>query len=188
MTREGLIGSLGPVRQIAWLTEDLDAAVAQWKRLAGIGPWTIYRNVELVGRYRGEARRVAIDVALSYQEDVQIEIIRPHGAGPSPYHDAGGRVRVGMHHVAWLVDDVAAAKAEAARGGLGTLFEAEAGGGATRVAYLQAPDDPTMLLELIEATPATIEGFTAGVAAARGWDGASPDAEFDFAAGATTAA
>jgi methylmalonyl-CoA/ethylmalonyl-CoA epimerase len=180
MTRDGLVATLGPIRQIAWLTRDLDSATEQWRRLAGIGPWTVYRNVTLDGRYRGAPARVTIDVALSYQGDVQIEIIRPHGDGPSPYHDEAGQVRVGMHHIAWLVDDIAS-KDAAAKGGLTTVFEAEAGGGATRVAYLQAPGDPSMLLELIEATPATLEGFSAGVAAARGWDGMSRGQEFDFA-------
>ena len=181
MARERLISALGPVRQIAWLTEDLDAATERWRIFAGVGPWTVYRNVVLEGQYLGAPARVIIDVALSYQEETQLEIIRPHGNGPSPYHDAEGRVRVGMHHIAWLVDDVAGAQADAGRTGLLTVFEAEAGGGATRVAYLQAPDDPTMLLELIEATPATLQGFDAGAAAARTWDGVAPGQEFDFA-------
>lgn len=181
MSRDGLVATLGPVRQVAWLTENLESATEQWRRLAGVGPWTVYRNVALDGLYRGAAVRVMIDVALSYQQDLQIEIIRPHGNGPSPYHDESGRVRVGMHHIAWLVDDVSAAKTQAAKGGLTILFETEAGGGATRVAYLEAPEDPTMLLELIEATPATLDGFTAGVAAARAWDGVSEGQEFDFA-------
>lgn len=181
MRRDGLVATLGPVRQVAWLTEDLEATTEQWRRLAGIGPWTVYRNVVLNGTYKGAPVQVMMDVALSYQGELQIEIIRPHGTGPSPYHDDAGRVRVGMHHVAWLVDDVAAARKEAVKGGLETLLEAEAGGGATRVAYLQAPDDPAMLLELIEATPATLDGFTAGVAAARAWDGVSAGPEFDFA-------
>ncbi len=180
MMRDGLIATLGPIRQIAWLTEDLDAATGRWRAFAGIGPWTVYRNVALEGRYRGRPARVTIDVALSYQDGMQIEIIRPHGRGPSPYHDESGRVRVGMHHVAWLVDDVAAAKETAAKGGLDLLFEAEAGGGATRVAHLQAPDDPAMLLELIEATPATLDGFETGAAASRKWDGVSAGQELDF--------
>ncbi|QKS01411.1 VOC family protein [Sphingomonas sp. CL5.1] len=180
MTRDGLIATLGPIRQIAWLTEDLDAATGRWRTFAGIGPWTVYRNVTLEGRYRGRSARVTIDVALSYQDGTQIEIIRPHGRGPSPYHDEGGRVRVGMHHVAWLVQNVAAAKETATKGGLDLLFEAEAGGGATRVAYLQAPDDPAMLLELIAATPATLEGFHTGAEASRYWDGVSAGQELDL--------
>lgn len=176
------IAGHGPIAQIAWLTEDLDRAIDQWRILAGVGPWTVYRNVTLDGDYRGTPATIGIDVGLAYQGETQIELIAPHGAGPSPYHDTDGRVRVGMHHVAWLVDDVAAAAKDAAAAGLVPVFSAESGGGATRVAYLEAPDEPAILLELIEATPMIRDGFATGTAAARDWDGSNPVTIFDFAA------
>ena len=182
MERAQTIADHGPISQIAWLTEDLDRAIDQWRRLAGIGPWTVYRNVTLDGLYRGAPATIRIDVGLAYQGETQIELIAPHGTGPSPYHDAGGRVRVGMHHVAWLVDDVASAATDAAAAGLAPVFSAESGGGATRVAYFEAPEEPAILLELIEATPMIREGFVAGIAAARDWDGSNPVTIFDFAA------
>lgn len=176
------IAGHGPIAQIAWLTEDLDRAIDQWRLLAGVGPWTVYRNVTLDGHYRGGPATIGIDVGLAYQGETQIELIAPHGTGPSPYHDADGRVRVGMHHVAWLVDDVAAAAKDAAAAGLVPVFSAESGGGATRVAYLEAPGEPAILLELIEATPMIRNSFEAGTAAARDWDGRNPVTVFDFAA------
>lgn len=177
----GRIAGLGPIRQIAWLTDDLDGAIGQWRELAGVGPWTVYRNVVLQGEYRGQPATVLIDVGLAYQGEMQIELIMPSGQGPSPYHDAAGRVRLGMHHVAWLVDDVASAASAAVASGLTIVFQAEGGGGATRVAYLEAPSAPAMLLELIEATAPIREGFAAGIAAAQGWDGSNPMIVIDFA-------
>ncbi|WP_238475198.1 VOC family protein [Sphingomonas cavernae] len=174
------IAGHGPIRQIAWLTEDLDGAIAQWCELAGVGPWTVYRNVRMDGDYRGSATSVRIDVGLAYQGEIQIELIAPHGAGPSPYHDAAGRVRTGMHHIAWLVADVASATEAAIAGGFAPVFRAEDGSGATRVAYLEAPENPAMLLELIEATPPIREGFETGIAAARAWDGSDPVTVIDF--------
>ncbi|MGN7930674.1 VOC family protein [Sphingopyxis sp. 22461] len=176
------IAGHGPISQIAWLTENLDRAIDQWRLLAGVGPWTVYRNVTLDGHYRGAPATIGIDVGLAYQGETQIELIAPHGTGPSPYHDENGHVRVGMHHVAWLVDDVAAAAKDVAAAGLVPVFSAESGGGATRVAYLEAPDEPAILLELIEATPMIRDGFTTGTAAARDWDGSNPVTIFDFAA------
>lgn len=181
MDRTQTIAGHGPIAQIAWLTDDLGRAIDQWRLLAGVGPWTVYRNVTLDGQYHGAPATIAIDVGLAYQGETQIELIAPHGAGPSPYHDADGRVRVGMHHVAWLVDDVAAAAKDVAAAGLIPVFSAESGG-ATRVAYLEAPDEPAILLELIEATPMIRDGFAAGTAAARDWDGSNPVTVFDFAA------
>ncbi|MGH6782550.1 MAG: VOC family protein, partial [Sphingomonadaceae bacterium] len=130
--------------------------------------------------YRGAPATARIDVGLAYQGETQIELIAPHGNGPSPYHDDAGRVRVGMHHIAWLAPDVAAAAEAATASGLSIVFRAEGGNGATRVAYLEAPENPAMLLELIEATPPIREGFEAGIAAARGWDGNNPVTIIDF--------
>lgn len=181
MNRTQAIAGHGPISQIAWLTEDLDRAIDQWRLLAGVGPWTVYRNVTLDGLYRGATAAIRIDVGLAYQGETQIELIAPQGAGPSPYHDADGDVRVGMHHVAWLVDDVATAARDAAAAGLVPVFSAESGGGATRVAYLEAPNEPAILIELIEATPMIREGFTAGIAAALYWDGSNPVTTIDLA-------
>jgi len=182
MSRGGLIATLGPIRQIAWLTEDLEASIAQWQRIAGVGPWDLFRNLKLVGSYRGAPVTITFDGAFSYQDGVQIEIIRPHGSGPSPYHDEKGRVRVGMHHIAWLVEDIATATDRARADGLQLLVEGE-GDGPTRIAYLQAPDDPAMLFEMIEATPLALNTFESGAAASRTWDGISRGLELDFGAG-----
>ncbi len=181
MSHDGLIAALGPIRQIAWLTEDLEAAVAQWERIAGLGPWDVFRNLTLVGSYCGAPATIKFDGAFSFQNDVQIEIIRPHGTGPSPYHDENGHVRVGMHHIAWLVEDIATATERARADGLQLLVEGEADG-PTRIAYFQAPDEPAMLFEFIEATPLAVKTFASGAAASRTWDGISRGLEMDFAA------
>ena len=60
MERAQTIADHGPISQIAWLTEDLDRAIDQWRRLAGIGPWTVYRNVTLDGLYRGAPATIRI--------------------------------------------------------------------------------------------------------------------------------
>lgn len=176
----GRIAGHGPIRQIAWVTDDLDEAIAQWHALVGVGPWTVYRNVTLEGIYLDEPVTVRMDVGLAYQGETQIELIAPIGTGPSPYHDPSGRPFKGMHHVAWLVDEVASAARAASETGLEIVFEAESGGGITRVAYLAAPDNPAMLLELIEATPPILEGFASGIAAARDWDGSNPVTVINF--------
>lgn len=156
----------GPIRQIAWVTDDLDRSIAHWRTIMGVGPWTVYRNVVLHGVLRGAPATVRIDVGLSYQHDMQIELIAPHGDGPSPYHHADGRVKSGIHHIAWLVADIVSATNDAVATGLQRVFRADDAGGATRVAYLAQPADPSLLIELIEATPMIRDAFAQGVAAA----------------------
>ncbi len=169
----------GPIRQIAYVVEDLDAAIRHWTEYAGIGPWTVYRNTCLNGHYRGVETEVKFHVGLSYQDEVQIELIEPVSRTPSPYRDANGRALLGLNHIAWLSRDIDADVARARQRGLVPAFEA--GNGVVRVAYLESAAERGLLLEFIEAAPAVLEGFASGIQAARDWDGVSkPITVIDF--------
>jgi methylmalonyl-CoA/ethylmalonyl-CoA epimerase len=171
----------GPIRQIAWLVEDLDASVRHWIQHTGVGPWTVYRNTTLRGHCRGVETVVKMNVGLSYQGEVQIELIQLLSKTISPYQDAGGRTLVGMHHVAWLSRDIDADVAGAKQRGLSVAFEAS--NGAVRVAYMESAAEPGLLLEFIEAVPVVLEGFAAGMKATREWDRKSnPVQTLDFEA------
>ena len=170
-----------PIRQIAYVVDDLDASIRHWATFAGIGPWTIYRSTRISGHYRGVATDVTMDVALSYRDELQIELIQPRSTTPSPYQHDDGRARVGMHHIAWHSDDLVADIAAAEARGLRRVFDA--GNEVVRVAYFEAPQEPGVLLELIAAVPAVRDGFSAGVAASRAWRGGEPIAQIiDFGA------
>lgn len=171
----------GPVRQLAYVVEDLDAAIARWIALHGVGPWQVYRNTTLQGRYRGEKTAVKLHVGLSYQDGLQIELIQPVSQTPSPYQHDDGHPRVGMHHIAWHSADLARDVATARARGLVPVFEAS--NGVVQVAYFEAPQEPGPLYEFIAAVPLVLEGFAAGVQASRDWDGRStPVHGFDFEA------
>jgi methylmalonyl-CoA/ethylmalonyl-CoA epimerase len=170
--------SLGPIRQIAWVVADLEASVANWRRVSGVGPWTCFRNVAMRGRLRAQEVTVRMHVALGYQADMEIELIQPLGAGPSPYVSAAGTPLVGMHHVAWFCEDVAADVARAQARGLSACFEAA--NEVTRVAYLEDPREPGLLLEFIEMNAVMRAGLEARLAAARAWDGRDPGPVIDL--------
>jgi len=161
--------SFGEIRQVAWLVDDLEASVDRWARLARVGPWTVYRNVALVGRSRGHDTTIVMDVGLSYQGELQIELIRPRSRTPSPYQDSSGRTLVGMHHVARFTDDLESTKIKARDKGLVVTFEAS--NPVTNVFYCEAPDEPGLLFEFMQASPMLLDGFAQGVAASRDWNG-----------------
>lgn len=173
----GLSG-FGRIVQLGYLVDDLDAAVATRLRQFNLGPWTIFRNTRLDGHYRGAATTVLIDVALAYQGDLQVELIKLRSGGPSPYATADGPI-LGLHHVASLVDDLDAAVALAIDRGLVPAFEA--GNAAVRVAYLET-GEPGVLHELIEGRDMAAM-IAAGIEAARHWDGTQAVTEIDLAAG-----
>ncbi|WP_029923146.1 VOC family protein [Nevskia soli] len=159
----------GPIRQVAYIVADLDAAIRHWMDFAGIGPWTVYKNATMRGHCRGVETAVKMNVGLSYQGEVQIELIQVNSKTPSPYQDADGRSLIGMHHIAWLSQDIDADVAKAKQRGLAPAFEAS--NGVVRVAYMESAAEPGLLLEFIEAAPVVLENFASGMKAAREWDG-----------------
>jgi hypothetical protein len=164
--------SFGPIRQIAWVVEDLEASVANWLRASAVGPWTCFRNVAMSGTFRGRTATVRMHVALGYQDGMEIELIQDLNTGPSPYRGADGTPLIGMHHVGWFSDDVAADIARGRERGLAVCFEAA--NAVTRVAYLEDPREPKLLLEFIEMNPAMQAGLDSRLAAARTWNGSDP--------------
>lgn len=162
----------GPIRQIAYVVADLDAAIRHWSDFAGVGPWTVYRNAAMAGDCRGTDTRVKMHVALSYQGEVQIELIQVVSDTPSPYQDRNGEPLLGLHHIAWHSADIAGDVAKARARGMTAAFDAS--NGLVRVAYMESPEEPGLLLEFIEAAPVVLEGFAAGVQASRNWDGSGP--------------
>jgi hypothetical protein len=164
--------SFGPIRQIAWVVHDLQQSVDNWLRVSGVGPWTCFRNVAMAGKLDGHAARVRMHVALGYQADMEIELIEDLGAGPSPYRSADGEPLVGMHHVGWFSDDVAADVTRGTARGMQVKFEAA--NEVTRVAYLADPREPKLLFEFIEMNAAMRAGFAARLEAARTWQGENP--------------
>ena len=173
------LAKFGAIDQIGILVENLDASIDSWIRHSGVGPWTVFRNVTLDGEYRGQPTRVTMHVGLSYQDDVQIELIEATNDAASPYRTDNGERLLGLHHVARIVDDLDAAVGTAVKGGMELLFTAH--NPATRVAYLSAPGQPGQLFEFI-CGPDMRAMCEAGIAAARDWDGADPVTVIDFAA------
>jgi methylmalonyl-CoA/ethylmalonyl-CoA epimerase len=173
------VAIFGAIDQMGILVSDLDASIARWIAHSGVGPWTVFRNVRMEGVYRGEPTIVTMDVALSYQDNMQIELIHVTNDAPSPYRDDEGRPLLGLHHLARIVDDLDAAVEAAVAGGMEVIFTAH--NPATRVAYLQAPGEPGQLFEFI--CGADMRAMcAAGIAAARAWDGSDPVTVIDFAA------
>lgn len=161
----------GPIDQIGYLVDDLEQSIGRWQQHFGVGPWTVFRNVSLEGKYRGEPVMVTMDVGLGYQGELQVELIQVTNAAKSPYRDEQGRALHGMHHVAWVVTDLDRAIARLTATGLRVVFEAS--NPATRVAYLENEAEPGVFYEVIHGIGMR-ELIQQGIEAARNWDGSNP--------------
>jgi methylmalonyl-CoA/ethylmalonyl-CoA epimerase len=169
----------GPIRQVGYVVADLTASMRQWHRSVGIGRWICFRNVALSAQYRGRANTVKMDVALGYQDELEIELIQPTSFVDSPYVDAAGRPEVGPNHLAWFSRDLDADVARARERGLETIFLAH--NAVTRVAYLEPPGERGVRYELIEHSAEGVESWRERVRAAREWDGSFSVMEVDLA-------
>lgn len=152
--------------QIGFVVDDLDQSIQHWLQHLGVGPWTLFRDIELQGHYRGQPVQVRMHVGLAYRGDLQIELIQPLGDSPSPYRDTRG-----MHHMAWVVSELDSAVAGLCQRGLQPVFEA--GNATTRVCYLENPAEPGVLFEVIEGAGLR-QMIDHGIAQARDWDGEQP--------------
>ncbi len=168
----------GKIDQIGIVVPDIDTAIKTWTQRMGIGPWTLFKNVRITGELRGEPCSVTFEVAMGYQGDTQIELMQMTSDVASPYRSNSGDLLLGMHHVAWLVDDLDVTMAQATADGMKLVFKATGPG--TRVAYMEIDDQPGMMFEFIESAQ-TRALMRDGLAASRNWDGTNAVTIFDFA-------
>jgi hypothetical protein len=98
--------SLGPIRQVAYAVDDLDAALAYGVDVLEVGPFFIFDRIHLAEcAYRGRPIDPERSVALAQSGGVQIELIVQHDDEPSAYTDPIAAVGHGAHHLAmWTTE------------------------------------------------------------------------------------
>ncbi|HEY0916581.1 MAG TPA: VOC family protein [Solimonas sp.] len=174
-------GSFGPVRQLGYVVEDLDRAVSAWSTQLGVGPWLFIRNIPLQCVYHGAPSQPLIDIALSYRDEVQIELIQQRNDAASPYRTALDAGRSGLHHTAFLCEHVEEQLARAAACGLQVVCDIQMPSG--RYVYLQSAElGDLVYVELLEANEQMLGMFAQGIEAAKHWDGRQTPTVVDFAA------
>lgn len=160
----------GPIRQSGFVVRDLDAALAHWVGVLGVGPWlTLERVVLEPCTYRGAPVATPTRIALAHSGELQLELIEPLDDSPSCYRELLDAGREGLHHLAWWANDFDAAVAAAGVGGLEPVQAGEVMG--TRFCYLDTVDGAAPLAELVEWTDASRWLATTVREAAESWDG-----------------
>ena len=141
----------GPIIQVAWVVQEIDAAEALWGSAFGIARWTRIPDVHFGPdscTYRGQPSDHVAHVSMAYAGDLQLELIQPV-SGESIYTeflDAGGP---GLHHVCFEADDLDAAVAEAEAAGMPVVQEGSMAHGAIRFAYVDGSAGGAPYIELV---------------------------------------
>jgi len=162
--------------QIAWVVDDLDAAVRFWQQTAQVGPFFTGEHVGGIfteATHRGSPVEVDISCAIAQSGQVQIELIKQHGRAPSPYRDVYAEGESGLHHLCHLVDDVDAECRSYQERGIEVVMRAVVAG-QTPVAYLDTRPMIGCMTELMGRGGIVADMFAAAAAAATDWDGTDP--------------
>jgi catechol 2,3-dioxygenase-like lactoylglutathione lyase family enzyme len=92
--------------QVAYLVNDIDAAIAKWSDLFGAGPFAVTHHHKTDRfMYRDTDAEADVSYAFGYLGDTMIQFIQQHDETPSIYRDMYAAGEEGYHHVAYLVHD-----------------------------------------------------------------------------------
>ena len=162
---------LGAPVQIAYAVPDAIASAHAWARDFGAGPFFVRTHIALVDVvYRG--RPGAFDHTAAYGQwgSLMIELVTDHGRTESPIRDVFGPGETGLHHLAFIVDDLHETLKVLVAAGYEIAMSARTTGG-TEFHFVDATATHGHMLELYEQS-ARLRSFYAMVAsAARGWSG-----------------
>ncbi len=160
--------------QIAYIVEDMEAAVDHWVKVAGAGPFFISEANEWAElTHRGKPTDVHIRLALGQWGPVQLEFVQQLNDARSPYLEFTEQGRRGQHHLGFLVDDLDRQIALLDARGKHAVYRGRTPDG-FRFAYLDDDAHPGSMLELIERG-AVANALMAMIAdAAKDWDGSDP--------------
>jgi methylmalonyl-CoA/ethylmalonyl-CoA epimerase len=166
------------IMQAAYVVDDLDVAIDNWRRVAGVGPFFVMRDNPLDDlTYRGRpSEPFRSNFAMVQAGPIQLELIQPLSSGPNIYRDSVPVGTDAYHHQAYLADDldVEFARFEA----MGVEVAAHGSFGSLRFAYFDTRHLVGCMTEVLERG-ATIEGMIKMVAdAAINWDGSDPVRSF----------
>lgn len=147
--------SRGPITQVAWVTDDLDATEAAVGRQFGVTAWARMGAIHFgpdTCTYRGAPADFVAAVSLAYSGDLQLELIQPV-SGESIYAEHLRDHGPGLHHTCFEVDDIDAAVERSIehgwdcvqRGSMAGLMEfaylAKEGSGASCIELCRIGDD-----------------------------------------------
>ena len=174
----------GPVFQIAYVVDDMDAALTHWTQTMGVGPFFEFPlplpfdwlNVDGLLASPDVRDGVLGGVAIAYSGDTMIELIIP-GPAPSLYRRFLESGRSGVHHLGTIATDYDAQMAAARAAGIPVVMEGELP--LSRFAYLETDAIfPGTMVEIIDMRPPMVELFDMIKAAAKDWDGREPVRSF----------
>lgn len=171
--------STGQIVQMAYVVEDIRAAMNWWLMDARVGPWFLLES--FTGpeqRYRGQPTKADIQLAMAFSGSMMIELIQPKDDEPSVYRETIQRSGYGFHHIGIAVEDVEAARRSYEARGYQVAFSTPVPSGSV-VYYMDDGRTEPGFIELMQATEGLDTNFTRYWRASVDWDGNDPVRPFN---------
>ena len=171
-----------PVRQIAYCVENVREAAERHSRLFGSGPFFVVEDICTDVIHRGKPAKFRADSAFGQWGTMQVELFAQRDDAPSIITDLfpDPENRVGLHHLALIVDSLELAKQEMARAGFPVAMESTLPELDLTSVFVDTVSTYGHFIELYEPVPA-LTGFYEMVAdAAKDFDGDRPLREIAF--------
>lgn len=170
----GLGELLGAPVQIAYAVPDALEAADAWVRDFGAGPFFVRPHIELVDVvYRGRPGTFDHTAAYGQWGSLMVELVVDHGRGESPIRDAYAPDESGLHHLAFIVEDLDETMKALVASGYEIAMSARTSNG-TEFHFVDARATCGHMLELYERSD-RLRDFYAFVAdAATRWAGDEP--------------
>ena len=145
----------GPITQVAWVTDDLEATERLLTEQFGTGPWTRIPDVAFGAEtttLRGQPVEFVAHISLGYAGDLQLELIQPVSGRTvhAEFLEAHGP---GLHHVCFEVEDVTASCEAAKAAGIPVLMRGSMMDGEIEFAYLDGSAAGAPYVELARIGP-----------------------------------
>lgn len=106
MAALGFGQNVGQIVQMAYVVEDIRAAMNWWIQDGKVGPWFLLDS--FTGpeqRYRGQPTTADVSIAMAFSGHMMIELIQPKDTQPSVYKEIIDRRGYGFHHIGIAVDN-----------------------------------------------------------------------------------
>jgi hypothetical protein len=161
------------VMQIAYIVPDLKAAIEQYVSLMKVGPWYVSEHFSGEQKlYRGAATNVDMTIAMSYSNQICIELIEQLNDAPSVYTEVRDRRGYGFHHWGVGTYDFHRDAARYRACGYELAFSTMLRG--APLAYFDTTTHLPGMVELIEMNKMREDMFTMMYDGSRNWDGTDP--------------
>ena len=165
---------LGAPIQIAYVVPDAEAAAHAWARDFGAGPFFLRPHIALADvTYRGRPGKFDHTSAYGQWGSLMVELVVDHGARDSPIRDVYAPGETGLHHLAFVVDDLRGTVKALLAGGYDIAMSARTTGG-TEFYFVDTTMTHGHMLELYERSDRLLAFYAMIASRARNWDGSEP--------------